>query len=123
MATKEKKPKKTTKKPPEPFWNELVEVHFAFCRDKFHEDPIFEGSAPRDLKSIITSLRERTESISVIWTLDTAKLRLFNFFEFAFKNNDWLRKNWLLSNLNRQKQAIFFQIRAAIEREPQCPFE
>ena len=122
MATKEKKPKKV-RKPPEPHWNDLVDVYFNFCGIHFKEEPVFDGSAPRDLKSIVKSLRERTESIPLEWTLDLAKLRLYSFFKFAHDNSEWLRKNWLLSNLNRQKQSIFFSIRAAIEKQPQHPFE
>lgn len=112
---KAKKPKKE-RKPHEPFWNEMVEIWFAFCRDKFDESPSFDGSAPRDLKSIIVSLHERAEKSGVEWTLIVAKTRLHNFLNFAWQNN-WLSQHWILSNINRQKDSIFFNIRAAIKRQ------
>lgn len=116
---KEKKVKKST---PEPHWNELVEVYFSFCRQHFDETPSFDGSAPRDLKSIIKSLRERAEKLSLYWDLDTARFRLHKFLEFAIKDN-WLKNNWLLFNINRQKDKIFFNIRKSILQTPTNPFE
>lgn len=108
---------KKTKAPPEPHWNELVEVYFNFCRNKFSEEPSFDGSAPRDLKSIIKTLRERAERSGHNWTLDIAQFRFNNFLEFAYQDS-WLSKNFLLQNINRQKDKIFFNIRAAINRNP-----
>lgn len=114
MATK-KKPKK--EKVVEPYWNDLVEVYFNFCREKFNESPSFDGSAPRDLKAIIKTLHERSDKSNVEWTLNVATFRFHNFLEFAFQDY-WLSKNFLLSNINRQKDKIFFNIRAAIQRQP-----
>lgn len=123
MATKEKKPRKsTTKKPPEPHWDELVNFWFSYCRDKKGEEPSFDGSAPRDLKNLIESLRIRCEKSNTEWTLEVALLRFKNFLDFAYQDS-YLNKNWLLFNLNRQKDKIYFQIRAAINRQPQNPFE
>lgn len=121
MATKEKKTKRV-KKEPEPFWNELVKVYFDFCREKFNENPSFDGSAPRDMKAIIKSLHERADKSNIEWTLPVAQFRFYNFLEFAYQDY-WLSKNWLLSNINRQKDKIFFNIRAAINRKPIDPFE
>ncbi len=121
MATKEKKPKKV-RKPPEPYWNDMVEVWFAYCRDKFNESPSFDGSSPRDLKLIIISLHERAEKSNLEWTLDTAILRFKGFLDFAYQDY-WLQRNWLLSNINRHKDKIFYNIRAAIQKQPSNPFE
>jgi hypothetical protein len=118
---KEKKPKKE-KAAPEPFWNELVEVYFNFCREKFHEPPSFDGSAPRDLKAIIKTLHDRAIKSNIEWTLPVAQFRFNNFLEFAYQDK-WLKDNFLLSNINRQKDKIFFNIRAAINRQPADPFE
>lgn len=121
MATKEK-PKKV-KKPPEPFFKEMVDLWFSYCREKFDETPSFTGSAPRDLKTILTSLRERAEKSEIQWTLEIATLRLKNFLDFAW-GEKWLREHWLLSNINRQKDTIFFNIRAAIKRQAaNSPFD
>lgn len=108
MATKKKAKKQ--KAPPEPFWNELVEVWFSFCKEVFNESPTFDGSAPRDLKAIVSTLRQRAEKSGLIWTVSLARLRLHHFLSYAYQSSEWLRKNWLLSNLNRQKESIFFNL-------------
>lgn len=101
---KPKKPKEV-----EPFWTEMVGIWFQICWDKFQDKPTFDGSSPRDLKAIVKALRERTQRIEIEWTLDVAQSRLYKFFEFAYSSSQWLRNNWLLSNINRQKDALFFQ--------------
>jgi hypothetical protein len=121
MATKEKKPKKE-KKPPEPFFKEMVELWFAYCREKFNEEPSFTGSAPRDLKIILIALRERAEKSNIEWSLQIAQLRMKNFLDFA-RGEKWLREHWLLSNINRQKDTIFFNIRAVTRGQPADPFD
>lgn len=98
-------------KTPEPFFQDMVSIYFSFCKDKFHEVPTFDGSAPRDLKSIIKTLRQRAESIPIEWDYETATTRFRHFLEFAYSWSQWLRNNWLLFNLNRQKDAIFYAIK------------
>ncbi len=119
MATKAKRVKKEPS--PEPFWNDLVKVYFDFCRTKFHEEPTFDNSSPRDLKAIVKTLRERAEKSNIEWTLVTAQSRLWHFLNFAFQDK-WLSENWLLSNINRQKDKIFFNIRKVVERPTIDPF-
>lgn len=109
------------KSTPELYWNELVSVYFDFCREKFNEDPSFDGSSPRDMKSIVKSLRERAEKNNIEWTLDTAKFRFHKFLDFSFQDS-WLSKNFLLFNINRQKDKIFYNIRAAINKQQLNPF-
>lgn len=109
---------KKEKAPPEPFWNELVEVWFNFCKEKFNEPPTFDGSAPRDLKFIVSTLHERAIASELEWTEELATSRFHKFLSFAYESSEWLRNNWLLSNLNRQKDAIFFNIRAATNKQP-----
>lgn len=116
-AKKEKKPKFI-----EPHFKECVEVWFNYCREKFDENPSFDGSSPRDLKSIIASLRERAEKSQIEWSLLTAQQRFHSFLNYAWQDN-WLSKNWLLFNINRQKDKIFYNIRAAIKKQPIDPFE
>lgn len=103
-------PRSKKQKTIEPFWSDLVAEYFKFCKEKFDEIPSFDGSAPRDLKSIISALRLRAESLKIEWTHETATTRWRHFLEFAFTDR-WLSENWLLSNLNRQKDKIFFKIR------------
>lgn len=115
-------PRKAKEKIIEPFWSDLVSVYFNFCRNKFGESPVFDGSAPRDLKSIIKSLHERAAARNIEWDIDVAKSRLHNFLNYAYQDS-WLKKNFLLSNINRQKEKIFYNIRAAINKQPTNPFE
>jgi hypothetical protein len=99
--------KKKTKAPPEHFWNELVSLYFRFCNEKFHDVPTFSGSAPRDMKEIIIALRKRAEHSGYEWNHETATTRWWAFLEFAYRSDAWLRDHWLLSHLNRNKDAIF----------------
>ena len=103
-AKKEKKEKKI-----EPFWQELVGVYFDFTKSKFHDIPSFDGSAPRDLKNILQALRKRAEDKNVDWTHEVATTRFRHFLEWAYMDR-WLSENWLLMNINRQKDKIFFSI-------------
>jgi len=117
MATKKKREPKVI----EPFWKEFVTCWFKFCQDTFGEPPSFDGSSPRDLKNIIKSLHERATAAQVEWTLEVATSRFLNFLNYAIQD-PWLRKNFLLFNINRQKDKIFYSIRAAITQQSN-PFE
>lgn len=97
---------KKKKAPPEKYWNDYVSIFFRFCSQKFHDVPTFDGSAPRDLKAIVTALRKRAEHAGVEWDYETATSRFHHFLEFAIQDK-WLAENWLLSNLNRQKDKLF----------------
>lgn len=97
------------KKAQELYWNELVGVYFDFTKQKFHDVPSFDGSAPRDLKTIIQTLRKRAEDKGVEWTHEVATTRFRHFLEWAYMDK-WLSENWLLQNINRQKDKIFFSI-------------
>lgn len=93
----------------EPFWNDLVSCYFQFCREKFNDVPTFDGSQPRDLKNIIAALRKRCEDKGNEWAHDTATTRFRSFLEYAYLDS-WLRDNWILPNINRHKDKIFFKI-------------
>jgi hypothetical protein len=99
---------KKTNKTPEPHWQSLVSTYFSFCAEKYHDVPTFDGSAPRDLKSIIVALRKRCESAGEEWTFEAATGRFKHFLEYAYANDAWLRENWILSNINRHKDKFFF---------------
>jgi hypothetical protein len=100
---------KKVKKQPEPFWNEQVRIFFDFTKNKFHESPSFDGSSPRNLKNILTELRKRAEEKGVEWTYEVATTRFRLFLEHAFMDR-WLSENWLLQNIDRQKDKLFFSI-------------
>jgi hypothetical protein len=93
----------------EAFWKDFVDIFFDFCKQKYNELPSFDGSAPRDLKSIIISLRKRAEEKNVEWTYEVATTRFKSFLEHCYQDR-WLSNNWLLQNINRQKDKIFFLI-------------
>lgn len=97
------------KKEIEPFFNELVLVYFHFCCEKFNREPSFDGSSPRDLKNIIKSLHKRAISSNIEWNLEASQQRLYKFLEYAYQDK-WLRYNFLLSNILRQKDKLFFNI-------------
>lgn len=100
---------KKEKKQPEPFWNEQVGIFFDFTKSKFHENPSFDGSSPRNLKNILTELRKRAEDKKVEWTYEVATTRFRMFLEHAYMDR-WLSENWLLQNIDRQKDKIFFSV-------------
>lgn len=106
-TTSKKKEKK--EKVIEPFWNDFVGIYFDFTKIKFNDVPSFDGSAPRDLKTIIQTLRKRAEEKNIEWTHDVATSRFRHFLEWAYLDK-WLSDNWLLQNINRQKDKIFFAI-------------
>lgn len=101
------KVKKSTKKPPEPYWSLLVETWFKFCRLQFKVEPSFDGSSPRDLRTIVAQLRSRCEKSNHIWDENTSVQRLWLFLKGAY-DIPWLRSNWTLFNINLQKDIIFF---------------
>lgn len=100
---------KKEKKQPEPYWNDQVGIFFDFTKSKFHESPSFDNSAPRNLKNILISLRKRAEEKGIEWTYEVATSRFRLFLEHAYQNR-WLADNWLLQNIDRQKDTIFFSI-------------
>lgn len=99
---------KKEKKPAELYWNEFIEVYFAYTKEKFTEPPTFDGSSPRDLKSVIQALRKRAEDKGIEWTKETALFRFRTFLDYAY-SEWWLREHWMLSNINRSKDPIFFK--------------
>lgn len=116
-----KRPKKSIRKP-ELYWDDIVQCWFAFCREKKNESPSFDGSAPRDLRLIIIALRNRAISVGLEWTRAVALFRLRSFLEYAYQDQ-WLRDHWILFNINRQKDRIFYEIRQAVNSVPTNPFE
>lgn len=101
--------KKAVHRMPEPFWSDLLSIYFSFCREKFSEIPTFDGGQPRDLRLIIVALRKRAEKTAHPWDHDTATSRFRHFLEYCY-HDPWLRDNWLLTNLNRHKDKIFFNL-------------
>lgn len=102
MVTK----KKRIKKPPEPYWNDLVQLWFRFYRMHYFTEPSFDDSAPRDLKNIVYQLRTRCEKSNKEWSHQEAEKRLWLFLKSAL-DIPWLKSHFTLFNINRQKDIIF----------------
>lgn len=100
---------KKEKKQPEPYWQDMISVWFNFCKEKYNDVPTFDNSSPRDLKNIIQALRKRAEDKGVEWTQEVAIMRFRHFLEHCWMDR-WLSENWLLMNIARQKDKIFFSI-------------
>lgn len=100
--------KKKEKIPPLDYWQDFVALYFEFTKSKFTEVPSFDGSAPRDLKAIILALKKRADDAGVEWTQEVALFRFKKFLEYAF-SDWWLSNHWMLSNINRMKDPIFFK--------------
>lgn len=112
---KEKKiPGAKKEKKVRPFFSQMVSVYFDFCREKFGEEPSFDGSAPRDLAAILDAIEKKCLAKELIWDLEMGTRSFKMFLEYSY-NDSWLRQNFLLFNLNRQKDKIFFQIKQAID--------
>ncbi len=88
-----------------PHWEKLVELWFEFNIQKKGLKPSFKGSDPRDLKQILTNLQKRSESEGIEWTEETA-LNIFGLFLSTAIRGNWLKDNFLLSNINRQFDKI-----------------
>lgn len=101
--------KKKKGKPVTQHWPEMISVFFDFCREKFSTKPSFDGSAPRDLKTILTALQQRSEEHQIDWSLKNSSAILALFLNEAFKDN-WIKQNFMLHILNRQKDKIIFKI-------------
>lgn len=97
-------------KPVTQHWQALVETYFVFCEKVFSERPSFDGSTPRDLKSIVDELERRAKFNDQEWTSELACKMLESFLVFAYKDS-FLKNNFLLFNINRQKDKIFFAIK------------
>jgi len=114
----EKKEKKTPGEKKEKFvrlfWDKFVSEYFSFCFEKFGERPSFDGSSPRDLGMIYDAIKKKAEEKKMIWNEDLGLRSLKVFLEYCFKDG-WLHKNFLLFNLNRQKDKIFFQIKQEMD--------
>jgi hypothetical protein len=101
-----KKEKKVT-----PFFNEMVVVYFQFFEKKFDFKPSFDGSSPRDLKNILESMKSRSEEKGFEWTEELSGQMLNAFLEQCYQDV-WLKDNFLLFNLNRQKDKIFLKLKS-----------
>lgn len=102
-----------TRRPPEKFYSQAVEVWFAFYEEKFNDKPTFDTSAPRDLKLIMESLRKRAQAQGLEWTAELARTRLKGFLNFAFSDS-WISQHFTLRILNSQKDPVYAKLRQTL---------
>lgn len=101
--------KKKTKEP-RLFWRGWISDFFSFCRDKFGEDPSFDGASPRYMGMIYDAMKKKFTKKNVEWTEDVSR-RGWRLFLMIAWNDKYRQKNFNLCLLNNQKDAIFFEIK------------
>lgn len=103
------------------FFQAFVSAYFQFCRDEFGEEPSFDGSAPRDLAAIYDAIESKCNARQMIFTEELG-VRSFKVFLEYCRKDGWLAENFLLFNLNRQKDKIFFKIKQDLDgkRNPEA---
>lgn len=97
------------------YWQKLVQKYFEFCRENFGMKPSFDGSAPRDFGSLYDELKTRVEEEGLEWTYEVAEAGLLLFLKLAHED-PWLKENFMLFNLNRHKDKIFFKMKTLSKR-------
>lgn len=100
---------KNEKKTPIPHFSAAVDFWFKDYEKKKGEPPEFDGSAPSDFKNIFAALKKRADKQGVEWTESVAIERLNKFLQVAYQEK-YLQENWMLFNINRQKEKIFANI-------------
>lgn len=104
-----KKVKKKNSSAPRKFWHKLVSVFFNFCVEEFGEKPSFDGAAPKRMGDIIDSIEKKCIEKNLEWTEDMACRSWLLFLQTA-NQDKWLNEHFLLTNLNAQKDKIFFKL-------------
>lgn len=108
LSTKKMK-KKNNSSAPRKFWPKLVTVFFNFCVDVFGEKPSFNGSAAKSMGEIIDSIELKCREKEIEYTEDMA-CRSWKLFLITAHEDKWLQENFVLTNLNKFKDKIFFKL-------------
>ncbi len=100
--------------PARQFWQPLVKVFFDFCEEKFGDKPSFDGSAPKDMGLIIDAICKKCDERNIEWT-ESVATRSWKLFLDTCYEEPWLKDNFLLFQMNRQKDKIFFKIKSVLD--------
>lgn len=97
-------------KPPKPkkeikHWKVIVDLWFKFYKTKFDVDPTFNATHAKSLKLILQRLEKLSVSKKIDWTEEIAIKSMQKFFEQAWED-DWLKQNFLLTNLSSKFDSI-----------------
>ncbi len=89
------------------YWKKIVEVWFDFYKKNYLIEPTFNGAAAKTLKLIVERLRKLSASSAqkFEWTEEYALKVLNHFFAKAI-TDEWLKCNFLLSNLYSKFDSI-----------------
>lgn len=95
----------------EPHWQSLVTTFFDFYKTNFFgEKPTMDGASSFAMKQIVQSLRKRAEDSNKSWDENSANEKWKLFLQYAYADS-WLKQNFLLKNINSQKDKIFVRIK------------
>lgn len=89
-----------------PYWQKLVDNWFDFYRGKFKMDPTFNGAAAANFKKIVDRLKILSEKDKFEWTEENAMRIARRFFTKAYEADQWMRDNFLISNLYSKFDSI-----------------
>lgn len=104
-----KKMKKKNISPAREFWQPLVKIFFDFCEQQFGAKPSFDGASAKSMGLIIDSIAQRCKEKDIEWTEDIA-CRSWKLFLITAHEDRWLQENFILTNLNKFKDKVFFKL-------------
>lgn len=89
------------------YWQKIVDAWFSFYKKNYVIEPTFNGAAAKNLKLIVESLKKLADKSvpKYEWTEEYALKVINHFFTKAFAV-EWLRDNYLLSNLYSKFDSI-----------------
>lgn len=88
-----------------PHWKILVENWFSFYKEKFQQEPSFTGPMAASLKSIVDRLKKFSSEKGFEWT-EEYSAKVFKHFLTKAYADEWLRNNFLLTNLSTKFDSI-----------------
>jgi hypothetical protein len=102
-------------------WEVLKTKWIDFYKQNFPREPTFNPAAAKNFKSVIDRLEKNSVAEGIEWTEQTA-LETFEFFlQKAMTHSDWLKRNFLLGNINSQFDAIINSMNDGTTKKQQQP--
>lgn len=87
------------------YWGELVKLWFDFYKEKFDDEPTFNGASTSALKKILSNLQKRAVSKGYEWTEQQAKDSLYHFLSAAL-SHEFVGRNFELPIINQKFDTI-----------------
>jgi len=98
-------PKKSKKNSEVFYWKKIIESWFQFYQSKFKTKPTFNAAAGKNLKSIMVRLEKMSKEKNIDWNEDVCLRSFMKFLNNAWED-DWLKQNFLLTNLSSKFDSI-----------------